>query len=106
MSDDVIKNPVPKNFQKKIEQIAPVKNGIIGTDKLVPQKKKPALKVERTKKEYDKVALFSEKNVNWEGVGSLKKGYNIVSRESVEKWLSRDHVREATPEEIAEEFGL
>lgn len=106
MSDNVIKNPVPKNFQKRVEQIAPVKNGIIGTDKLVPQPKKPTIKIERTKESYDKVALFSTKNVSWEGVGSVKKGYNIVSRESAEKWLSRNHIREATPKELAEEFGL
>lgn len=106
MSDDVIKNPVPKNFQKRVEQIAPVKNGIIGTDKLVPQQKKPSIKVDRVKKDYDKVALFSTRNVSWEGVGSVKKGYNIVSRESAEKWLSRNHIREAAPEELAEEFGL
>ena len=105
MSEDVIKNPVPKNFQKRVESISPVKNGVIGTDKVIPKQKQTVTDT-KPKAVYEKVALYSSKNVNWQGVGEIKKGYNIVSRESAEKWLSRYHVREATPEEVAEEFGL
>lgn len=103
--ENVIKNPVPKNFQKRVESISPVKNGVIGTDKVIP-KAKQKITVKKIEEPYEKVALFSSRNVSLQGVGEIKKGYNIVSRESAEKWLSRDHVREATPEEIAEEFGL
>lgn len=52
-----------------------------------------------------KVALYSTKSVYWAEVGRLNYGYNIVSREQVEKWLERDHVRIATPEEVAKEFN-
>jgi len=53
----------------------------------------------------DKVALHSTRNVNWPGVGKVVKGYNIVSAVAAERWLTRSHVREATPEEIAKEYG-
>lgn len=52
------------------------------------------------------VAIHSTKNVIWEGVGKVEKGYNIVSKAESEKWLTRSHVRLATPEEIAKEYGV
>ena len=52
-----------------------------------------------------KVALFSTKNVNWEGVGNILRGYNIVNEDEAEKWLTRSHVRLATPKEVAEELN-
>ena len=51
------------------------------------------------------VAIYSDRNVSWVGVGKISKGYNIVSTDQAEKWLTRRHVREATPEEVASEFG-
>lgn len=53
-----------------------------------------------------KVAVFSTKNVNWPGVGSVVKGYNIVSQANADKWATRSHIRIATPQEVAQEFGL
>ena len=49
------------------------------------------------------VALFSERNVNWDGVGRLKLGYNIVSQEVADKWLASGSkkIRLASPEEVA-----
>jgi hypothetical protein len=52
------------------------------------------------------VAIHSTKNVNWGGVGTVKKGYNIVSKEQADQWLTRRHIRLATPEEIAQEYGV
>ena len=52
-----------------------------------------------------KVALYSTKSVRWEEVGSLNRGYNIVTEKQAEKWLSRSHVRIATPEEVQKAFG-
>ena len=77
-------------------------NGVIGTgnteDKPKPKKSEP-------KDSSEKVALLSERNVFWEGVGRVNKGYNIVDAESAKKWLTRKFVRLATPEEIKQEFG-
>jgi hypothetical protein len=33
-----------------------------------------------------------------------RQGYNIVTKEQADKWLTRDHTRLATPEEVAKEF--
>lgn len=110
------KNPVPKNFQKdnlitgskgskkqEIQVIAQTDSGAIGTGTRKVTAKKQEVK---ETKEYDKVAIHSTKNVFLPGVGKVLKGYNIVKRDAAEKWLARDHIREATPEEIAREYGL
>lgn len=52
------------------------------------------------------VAVFSTKNVLWQGVGSISKGYNIFSKSEADQWLTRGHVRLATPQEVAQEYGL
>jgi hypothetical protein len=67
--------------------------------KTKPVNEKPAKKVD------DKVALYSEKNLFWNEVGSLKIGYNIVSAEKSERWLQHKAVRLATPEEVAHAYG-
>lgn len=54
----------------------------------------------------DKVALFSVRNLSWPGVGKVDKGYNFVTREAAEKWVTHRAVREATPEEVAAHFGV
>jgi hypothetical protein len=56
-------------------------------------------------KPQEKVALYSIKNLHWSGVGSLERGYNIVSKEDSEKWLVRRDVRIATPDEVAKFYG-
>jgi hypothetical protein len=53
----------------------------------------------------EKVALHSTKSVRWEEVGSISKGYNIVTKAQAEKWLTRGHIRIATPEEVKKAFG-
>lgn len=52
-----------------------------------------------------KVALFSERNLHWNGVGALEKGYNIVTKEDSVKWLTHKAVREASPKEVAKHYG-
>jgi hypothetical protein len=83
-----------------------VSNDIIGSNVAQPEKiidinltKAPA------KAEKETVAIYSTKNVNWEGVGKLEKGYNIVNKKTADQWLTRSHTRIATPEEVAREYG-
>ncbi len=52
-----------------------------------------------------KVALHSTKSVHLQEVGTLSRGYNIVTQKQADKWLTRSHVRIATPEEIQKAFG-
>jgi hypothetical protein len=53
----------------------------------------------------EKVALYSAKNLHWNGVGDLERGYNIVSKEDSEKWLVRQDVRIASPDEVSKFYG-
>ena len=91
---------------KKVGAIGTVKNGVIGSGKVDKQDKKAAEKKSAAKPVTDKVAIHSTKNVDWPGVGRVSKGYNIVTQEQADKWTTRSHIRIATPEEVAGEFGL
>ena len=117
------KNPVPKNFQKnnadiitnstargksktkknEMKVVGTVANGAIGSTT-----QKITHKVEKTSepKKTEKAAIHSTRNVFWPGVGKILKGYNIIERDKLDQWLTRSHVREATPQEVAREFGL
>jgi len=99
-----IKSPERKATSGKKTVKQTVSNDIIGS--AVPENnidlnvtKQPAKAVKET------VALHSTKNVVWEGVGKVEKGYNIVKKSEADRWLTRDHIRLATPEEVAREYG-
>jgi hypothetical protein len=98
-----IKAPKPEEYKPGLGY---VENGILGST-VVPKSsaKKPA-KPEKKAKNNDTVAVHSTRNVTWPNVGKVYTGYNIVSKAAAEQWLKRDHVRLATPEEVAKEFGL
>ena len=53
----------------------------------------------------EKVAIYSLRNLNWNGVGEINKGYNIVTKEDCEKWITHKAVRTATPEEVKRAYG-
>ena len=48
----------------------------------------------------NKIALYSQRNIHMAELGALTVGYNIVSKEASEKWLTHRLVRTATPEEL------
>jgi hypothetical protein len=79
-----------------------VANGVIGTGTV---KRKPSVKTQNEEAKPEKVAVHSSKNVSWPGVGKVYRGYNIVTKEQADQWLTRGHIRLATPEEVAQEFG-
>lgn len=53
----------------------------------------------------EKVAVYSIRNLSWNGVGELTKGYNIVTKKDSEKWLTNKSVRSASPEEVKRAYG-
>ena len=54
----------------------------------------------------DKIAIYSTSNVRWEEAnGAIYKGVNIVTKEQADKWLTRSHVRIATPDEVQKVLG-
>jgi hypothetical protein len=68
-------------------------------------KEEPVAEAKVEKSVDKKVALFSERNIFWNGVGEVVKGYNIVTKEVSTKWLTHDKVRIATPQEVAKHYG-
>jgi hypothetical protein len=73
-----------------------------------PEPKEKIEKVEeigKTKVLINQVALYSERNLHMDNLGALKVGYNIVSKEASEKWLTHRLVRIAQPEELASYYG-
>lgn len=61
--------------------------------------------VQKIENPKEKVAIYSNRNIHWNGVGSIEKGYNIVTKEASVKWLTHKSVREATPAEVAKHYG-
>ena len=104
-SKNVITGPAKKktsrssNIQKDSESVLGSKAADRALAKIIVEEK------EEPKKVAEKIALWSNKNIRWSDVGAVNKGYNIVTREASEKWLSRDGIRKATPEEVATYFG-
>ena len=88
---------------EEVQALGSVADGVIGatTAPVAPARKK-SLKTAEVK---ETVALYSTKNVTWSEVGKVYRGYNIVEKDAAEKWLTRSHIRIATPEEVAKEFG-
>lgn len=77
-------------------------NGVL----ISPQPERVKTTPKPTDPNIGKVAIFSERNLSWNGVGKISKGYNFVTKEVAEKWLVHKAVREATPEEVASHFGV
>lgn len=94
----------PKQSKTK-EAIGAIPSGAIGIKKAEAITKK--VKEDSPKKtKSETVAIHSTKNVSWPEIGKVLRGYNIVEKEIADKWLTRKHIRLATPEEVAREFGV
>ena len=87
----------------EVQAVGSVADGAIG----VATAPRPAKKAAPAKKKVaqETVALHSTKNVTWPGVGKVYTGYNVVDKASADQWLTRSHIRVATPEEVAKAFG-
>jgi hypothetical protein len=103
--DSVISTPTYKSDKgSKKKAMTSVADGVIGTD--VPSNPKAKV-TNQVKNITDKtVAIYSGRNVRWEGVGKINKGYNILDPETADLWIGKlSHVRLATPEEVSRELG-
>lgn len=94
-------------YQAKVEEVpalGAVAGGVMGTTSVA--RPEPRIS-ENTKKDNseEKVAIHSTKNVAWQGVGKVSRGYNIVEKSIADQWLTRPHIRLATPEEVKKAFG-
>jgi hypothetical protein len=94
----VVEEPV---VEEPVQSLGFTETGAIGS----MAADRPSKKIKPDVDLSEQLALHSTKSVRWEGVGSLSKGYNIVTKAQAEKWLTRGHVRIATPEEVKKAFG-
>lgn len=83
-----------------VQGMGSVANGVIGATVVERTPEKPVVTPQKKT-----VAIHSTKNVSLPGVGKVYRGYNIVTPDQAEAWLKRSHIRLATPEEVAKEFG-
>lgn len=93
----------PSHPASEIPAVGIVENGVIGSTVRSNEAATPVSFANNLSGET--VAIYSTRNVNWSEVGKVYFGYNIVSKAAAEKWLTRKHIRLATPEEVAREFG-
>jgi hypothetical protein len=91
---------VDKPSKPKKPALAPVSDGVVGSSNA----NKPD-KVAAVVDEKPTVAIHSTRNVSWNGIGKVSVGYNIVTKSAADKWLTRGHIRLATPEEVAKEYN-
>ena len=101
--DNLIK---PNRSKKEGPGMATVEGGAIGSTRVTTAKPKPQVTDQDVNSAADKVAVYSTRNVSWDGVGTISRGYNIMTKAKAEKWLTRDHARLATPEEVAKEYEV
>lgn len=102
-SDNLIN---PNRSKKEGPGMATVEGGAIGSTRVTTAKPKPQVTNQDTNTDVEKVAIHSTRNVFWEGVGTISRGYNIMTQAKANKWLTRDHTRLATPEEVAKEYEV
>ena len=67
--------------------------------------REPSSMVIQTDASKENVAIYSLRNLSWIGVGTLTEGYNIVTKEDADKWITNKSVRTATPEEVKRAYG-
>ena len=99
-AETVLEEVIPE--VKEAEEPAATVEDVVVEEKLeeAPAPKPTAPKKVSDNKSSEKVALFSTKNSYWQDLGRLSRGYNIVSKEDSIKWLTLEHVREASADEI------
>lgn len=97
---ETVLNFVPIEEFPVIEEKAP--ENVIKVEYKEKQVQEPKPKKEKKSKD---VALYAIRNLYWNGVGELTAGYNIVSKEDSEKWLTLKSVRVASAEEVATYYG-
>jgi hypothetical protein len=101
----VEENVIAPEEPKKVQHLDALGNGAIGVKSVEKTEKKVEAKAKKAEPKADTVAIHSTRNVTWQGVGKVFFGYNIVTKEQADQWITRSHVRLATPEEVAKEFG-
>lgn len=102
VNDTVIENTVvePKldsvetsKVDEPVVEVPVIESAVLEEPKIDPIKVEP-------KTTSKNVVLYSLKDIKIDGLGSLKKGYNSVPFNKMDKWLEKNAVRLATEQEI------
>jgi len=101
-TESLITSPKPAEEKPALGFVG---NGAMGSTTVSSTASKQKTETPNKKDKKDTVAVYSTRNVTWSGVGKVYIGYNIVTKEAADKWAKRDHIRIATPEEVAREYG-
>lgn len=101
---NIISSPQAAHTDGPVSNTSTSADGVIGSKAADRVFSKP-VQVQTKTDDSNKEAVWSDKNIRWSGVGTLTKGYNIVTKEAAEKWLVREGIRKATPEEVATHYG-
>ena len=96
----VTANTESPNLKPTVQQNS---DGVIGS---ATSKEMPKVTKKESPVSNGKVAVFSERNLSWNGVGKLNSGYNFVGKEDAQKWIRQRGVRLATPEEVSAHCGV
>jgi hypothetical protein len=104
-TDAITTADLSRSSSDQVQTLGSVVNGVIGVTHVQRQENNPVINVSNSEKP-ETVAVYSTRNVSLPGVGKVSRGYNLVPKKDSEHWLRRSHIRLATPEELAKEFGL
>ena len=97
-----VAEPVTEPVAEPVQSLGFTETGAIGS----MAADGPKRTVRSAHQDEDKVAIYSTNNVRWEEAGgAIYKGINIVTKAQADKWLTRQHVRLATPEELKKALG-
>ena len=69
-------------------------------------KEEPKTEIEEDVVDSELQVVLAERNLYWSGVGKLKEGYNLVSKQDAEKWLKVKSVSSATASDLARSYGV
>lgn len=75
-------------------------------EKPVSQKATPKKSSVKFEHPVNKTAIYSERNLFSSTYGRIEKGYNIVSNDAAQYFIQQKSVREASPQEVAEFYGV
>ena len=88
------------------EDIKNAKDALKNNNKKIDEPVKKKVKNNSSDLSFDKIAIYSENNKFSLEYGRLEKGYNILDKDKAEFFLKMKNVRQASPQEVAEFYGV
>lgn len=90
----------PEQIEDGVGALVMGNGGVTQKASRKPRKKAELIEIPETK-----TIVYSDGNISWPGVGTLKVGFNVVTNEAAAQWTTLKRVREASVEEVKEFYG-